>query len=255
MSAEIVTIALNAVMGAPLPTVAAAIVLAGVGITVGVYGAVAVLVKSDDLGLHWANAEGNRRADRFKRKLGRGILKVAPSFMQGISLVGTAAMFAVGGGILMHGVPVAGEAVHALMHAVSAVPAGLVETVGAMAVGGISGLATVTAHGAGEKILHHVRPQPIPTNTASQKPSHKKSKRKRMRDHNQRFVYRKGVAPKTVSLSRAAPGHPQPHITKTMWESAARLGERPVPADVKNTAPGSPSRPGAGVRPGHAPEP
>jgi uncharacterized protein len=67
--------------------------------TVGVYGLVAGIVKLDDAGLKLSKREGPARA------LGRAILRGAPYLMKGLSIAGTAAMFLVGGGILVHGIP------------------------------------------------------------------------------------------------------------------------------------------------------
>ncbi len=81
--------------------------------TVGVYGLVGAIVKLDDLGLRLAR-EG---AGKASVALGRGILAFAPKLMKFLSVAGTAAMFLVGGGILVHGVPVLhhlAEAAHAM---------------------------------------------------------------------------------------------------------------------------------------------
>jgi predicted DNA repair protein MutK len=67
---------------------------------VGVYGLVAAIVKLDDAGLYL-----NRRADAPSRALGRGLLAAAPWLMKALAVAGTAAMFLVGGGILVHGLP------------------------------------------------------------------------------------------------------------------------------------------------------
>jgi uncharacterized protein len=103
LSAEIIAITLGTVQNSPLTTQIA--VLTGIAIlmTVGVYGLVAGIVKIDDAGLHLTQkyAVGN-----FKHSFGRGILWFAPYMMKGLSIVGTAAMFLVGGGILTHGFPI-----------------------------------------------------------------------------------------------------------------------------------------------------
>ena len=100
LSAEIVVISLGTVADAPLAQKAA--VLAGIALvmTVGVYGLVAGIVKLDDAGL-WLS----RRASAAQQALGRGLLVFAPWLMKALSVVGTLAMFLVGGGILTHGVP------------------------------------------------------------------------------------------------------------------------------------------------------
>ena len=101
LSAEIIAITLGAVAGATLTQ--QVIVLSGIAIvmTIGVYGLVAGIVKLDDLGL-WLTQKPGQMA----KKIGNGILVAAPYMMKALSVIGTAAMFLVGGGILTHGVPV-----------------------------------------------------------------------------------------------------------------------------------------------------
>ena len=100
LSGEIIAITLGAVAGAAFMTQVA--VLSGMALlmTVGVYGLVAGIVKLDDLGLYLA-----RTGHGVSAWLGRGLLQAAPMLMRVLSVVGTAAMFLVGGGILTHGVP------------------------------------------------------------------------------------------------------------------------------------------------------
>ena len=100
LSAEIVVITLGTVADATFMTQVT--VLSGIAIlmTVGVYGLVAGIVKLDDAGLHLSRKEG-----KLTRALGNALLRVAPWLMKGLSVVGTAAMFLVGGGILVHGIP------------------------------------------------------------------------------------------------------------------------------------------------------
>ena len=107
LSAEIIAITLGNVTGQPLPTQLA--VLAGIALimTAGVYGLVAAIVKLDDAGLFLS-----RRASRAAQAAGRAILRLAPWLMKLLTVAGTAAMFLVGGGILVHGVP----ALHHLAH-------------------------------------------------------------------------------------------------------------------------------------------
>jgi predicted DNA repair protein MutK len=122
LSAEIIVIALGTVADQPFMTRVA--VLAGIAaiMTVGVYGLVAGIVKLDDLGLHLS-----RRANAAVQAIGRGILRAAPLLMKFLSIAGTAAMFLVGGGILVHGV-------HAVAHAIEEFGASL---------GGIAGVGGV----------------------------------------------------------------------------------------------------------------
>ena len=107
LSAEIIVIALGTVADKPFVTQVAVLVGIALLMTVGVYGLVAAIVKLDDLGLHLA-AQTNVAA----RSIGRLLLLAAPKLMKTLSVVGTAAMFLVGGGILLHGLPFG----HALEH-------------------------------------------------------------------------------------------------------------------------------------------
>ena len=119
LSAEIIAITLGTVATAPFAQQLA--VLSGIALimTLGVYGLVAGIVKLDDLGL-WLHRKGSS----FARALGRGILWAAPWLMKGLSVAGTAAMFLVGGGILVHGIPVVHHAVEAWAASAAAWPAG-----------------------------------------------------------------------------------------------------------------------------------
>jgi predicted DNA repair protein MutK len=99
LSAEIMTIILAAIEVPDFWTRAAILAVAGVGITAAVYGAVALIVKADDVGL-WMAKNGRTGAGRAT---GRGIVIAMPVFMQALSLVGTAAMTWVGGSIIAHG--------------------------------------------------------------------------------------------------------------------------------------------------------
>ncbi len=100
LSAEIIAITLGTVAAASFGTRVAVLVGMAIAMTVGVYGLVAAIVKLDDLGL-WLTRSGRALA----QGLGRGILRTAPWLMKALSVAGTAAMFLVGGGILVHGVP------------------------------------------------------------------------------------------------------------------------------------------------------
>jgi predicted DNA repair protein MutK len=100
LSAEIIVISLGTVAGQPFMTRVAVLVGIALLMTVGVYGLVAGIVKLDDLGLYLS-----RRAQSAAQAIGRGILRLAPMLMKGLSVAGTAAMFLVGGSILAHGIP------------------------------------------------------------------------------------------------------------------------------------------------------
>jgi predicted DNA repair protein MutK len=100
LSAEIVVISLGTVAEAGFATRVG--VLSGISIlmTVGVYGLVAGIVKLDDAGIYLS-----RKSNGFAQATGAAILRIAPWLMKGLSVAGTAAMFLVGGGILVHGIP------------------------------------------------------------------------------------------------------------------------------------------------------
>lgn len=116
LSAEIVVITLGQVAQAPFATQVA--VLAGISMlmTVGVYGLVAGIVKLDDGGLYLSRKQG------FLRTVGKATLAAAPYLMRSLSVIGTAAMFTVGGGILLHGIPGAHEVSHAIAHTAGTLP-------------------------------------------------------------------------------------------------------------------------------------
>jgi len=105
LSAEIVAITLGTVAQSNFATQFT--VLSGIAIlmTVGVYGLVAGIVKLDDAGLHLSRRRGGGTFAAMQRGLGAAVLRAAPWLMKGLSVAGTAAMFLVGGGILVHGIP------------------------------------------------------------------------------------------------------------------------------------------------------
>jgi len=105
LSAEIVVISLGVVKDASFAVQVAVVSGLAVAITIGVYGIVAAIVKLDDAGLHLITTADESLAGRFKMLSGRGLLVMAPYLMKLLSVVGTIAMFLVGGGILLHGVP------------------------------------------------------------------------------------------------------------------------------------------------------
>ena len=120
LSAEIIAITLGTVALASFGKQVA--VLSGIALlmTVGVYGLVAGIVKLDDAGLYLSQRGGEGLGGRLQRSFGRGILFTAPYMMKGLSILGTAAMFMVGGGILTHGVHAAQEWIDQLTQSVAA---------------------------------------------------------------------------------------------------------------------------------------
>jgi len=122
LSAEIVVIALGTVQHAAFATQVAVIAGIAVLMTVGVYGLVAGIVKLDDAGLYLVKRSENEVGPSFKRTLGNALVRVAPYLMKTLSVVGTAAMFLVGGGILLHGLPSSHEVLHRAEEIVHGVP-------------------------------------------------------------------------------------------------------------------------------------
>lgn len=145
LSAEIMTIALAAIPASGFWMEAITLAVVGTLITVAVYGAVALIVKMDDIGLHMAAT----RKTSAGRAFGRGLVTAMPKLMSFLSTVGTAAMLWVGGNIVVHGLDVLGQPEpYASIHhwaeaAAQAVPqaAGLVEWAVTAACDGVLGLA------------------------------------------------------------------------------------------------------------------
>ena len=106
LSAEIIVISLGTVAAASFAQQVAVLVGISLVMTVGVYGLVAGIVKLDDAGLYLI-----QKPNAVLQAVGRGLLAFAPWLMKTLSVLGTAAMFLVGGGILLHGVPALGHAV------------------------------------------------------------------------------------------------------------------------------------------------
>jgi predicted DNA repair protein MutK len=140
LSAEIMTIALAALPPSNIYMQAAALAVVAVGITVMVYGSVALIVKADDVGLHMA-AEGRLG---LIRATGRGIVRGMPGFMKLLLIVGTAAMLWVGGSIIIHSLKDIGfsapyETIHTIAHAIGQ-GQGFVEWAVTAAIDGVLGL-------------------------------------------------------------------------------------------------------------------
>ena len=121
LSAEIMAIALAELGDLSLQMTAAALGAVALAITAGVYGVVALIVKLDDIGLHLA-----QRRNPGARAFGNGLVHIVPKILKALSVIGTAAMLWVGGGILVHGLEVLHiaeaipNAIHGLSHSVAA---------------------------------------------------------------------------------------------------------------------------------------
>jgi len=155
LSAEIMAIALNEVAEQPALIRAAALAVVAIAITAAVYGAVALIVKMDDFGLRLA-----REGHRTRRALGRWIAAAMPKLLTALSLIGTAAMIWVGGGILVHGLDeLALDGVPRLIHeleqagerALGGFGSWLFGALGSAVIGLVTGAAAVTLVGFGRR--------------------------------------------------------------------------------------------------------
>ena len=142
LSAEIIVITLGTVADAAFGMQVG--VLAGIALimTAGVYGLVAGIVKLDDAGLHLSRRVGEGAAARLQRATGAAIIAVAPWLMKALSIVGTAAMFLVGGSILTHGLPRAHDLIDATAHRFGALPGagGVLEALVPLIINGLAGI-------------------------------------------------------------------------------------------------------------------
>ncbi|WP_407833317.1 DUF808 domain-containing protein [Vibrio rotiferianus] len=151
LSAEIIVIALGTVTGSSIVTQILVVSLIAVLMTIGVYGLVAGIVKLDDLGFY---LERTSNGKGLKAKLGGALVAFAPKLMKMLAVVGTAAMFLVGGGIVVHNVP----AIHHLIEPIimdfrgHTVATAIVPTLLNGVIGVIAGLVVVAAWTVVEKV-------------------------------------------------------------------------------------------------------
>ena len=147
LSAEIVAITLGIVSDAPLLN--QVLILSGIAIlvTVGVYGLVGLIVKLDDIG-YWLEEKSSAVA----RGIGKSLLVLAPWLMKSLSVVGTLAMFLVGGGIVVHGIAPLHHAIEHFSSAQGAVIAAILPTLLNLVLGFIIGAIVVAAVKLIEKI-------------------------------------------------------------------------------------------------------
>jgi predicted DNA repair protein MutK len=123
LSAEIIVITLGTVANSTFVTQLLVLTSIAVVMTVGVYGLVGAIVKLDDAGMHLSLRRGDTLFARLQRGVGGAILIGAPWLMKGLSVAGTAAMFLVGGGILVHGIPLVHHAFERLADGLPELPA------------------------------------------------------------------------------------------------------------------------------------
>lgn len=142
LSAEIIVISLGTVAQSPFMTQVAVLVGIALLMTVGVYGLVAGIVKLDDGGLYLAKRGGDDALARMQRSIGAWILLTTPWMMKALSVAGTAAMFLVGGGILVHGMAPIHHAIETLVQSVAALPGigGLLNTLTPLVIDALVGI-------------------------------------------------------------------------------------------------------------------
>lgn len=158
LSAEIVVIALGTVASAAFGKQVAVLCAIALLMTVGVYGIVAGIVKLDDAGLHLSKQNGSNPWRSIQRGVGELLLRLAPYLMKSLSIVGTIAMFMVGGGILTHGIPGAHEWIEQVAHGAAGIPAvgRILETVVPFLLDIVSGILAGTLVLAGVSVAGHI---------------------------------------------------------------------------------------------------
>jgi len=142
LSAEIIVITLGAVASAAFAIKVAVVSGIALIMTIGVYGLVAVIVKLDDAGLYLCRQPGAGLSAKIQHKIGRVCLHGAPYLMKLLGIVGTAAMFMVGGGIISHGIPVVHHFIDSLAQSANAVPGigGMLETLTSSLLNALAGI-------------------------------------------------------------------------------------------------------------------
>ena len=118
LSAEIIAITYGTVTEEPILNQVAVLLAVAVFITVAVYGFVGLIVKADDIGVHFAQ----EKYSTLTRRFGRGIVKFMPRFLNILGIIGTVAMLWVGAEIIAHGIPATNQLLHDLEHALEGVP-------------------------------------------------------------------------------------------------------------------------------------
>lgn len=159
LSAEIIVITLGTVAAAPFLQQLTVLSVIAIVMTIGVYGLVAGIVKLDDAGLYLSKRQGGGVAGKLQRQSGGFLLLAAPLLMKCLSVVGTAAMFTVGGGILVHGLP----PVHHLAEAATSlvqgwpVAGGVLGALAPVLLSALAGIAAGAGALAGITLVGHLR--------------------------------------------------------------------------------------------------
>lgn len=153
LSAEIIVISLGTVAAAPFMSQVAVMVLIAVAMTLGVYGLVALIVKIDDAGLYLSKLNGESGFMNGVRKFGAMIVNAAPWLMKTLSVVGTFAMFLVGGSIISHGLPFMHSLIEVLNHGHQGFVSTLITGATDLVIGLIVGALVLAAVMLGQKIV------------------------------------------------------------------------------------------------------
>jgi predicted DNA repair protein MutK len=137
LSMEIMAIALGAVAGASLLNQFLVLSAVALLVTVGVYGLVALIVRMDDVGFYL-----EKKQNQVAKAVGRKIIQAAPILMKLLTIIGTCAMFLVGAGIILHGIPVLSDLKHSIEHAAEALPVvgGVMKVVTPVILDGVAGV-------------------------------------------------------------------------------------------------------------------
>lgn len=160
LSAEIIVIALGTVQEAELVVRISVVSLIAALMTIGVYGLVAGIVKLDDVGMHFMEKTGKSRIAAVQRRLGGAILSFAPVLMKSLSVLGTAAMFLVGGGIIVHGMPLLAEWLHDIEDFAHALPVAkdLFSDIASLIFNGVTGIVVGGVLVAAQYLIKKIRP-------------------------------------------------------------------------------------------------
>lgn len=157
LSAEIIVISLGTVAAASFMQQVTVLVGISILMTVGVYGLVGAIVKMDDAGLYLVKRPGQGPLSSLTQAVGRMLLSAAPKLMKALSVLGTVAMFLVGGSIVAHGLPGYHDLMHPLESALHQGPAGPVlgvvaPMVAELVVGMLVGLLVLAVVTLGQKV-------------------------------------------------------------------------------------------------------
>lgn len=159
LSAEIIVIALGTVATAEFLTKLSVLSIVAILMTIGVYGLVAVIVKIDDVGFFL-----NKQPSKFKQKIGNALLAFAPKLMKTLTIVGTIAMFLVGGGIISHTIPLFHHFLQDSVNYIEHIPSigniigALTPTLLNMVIGFVAGLIVFIVVMAIQKLLLKLKP-------------------------------------------------------------------------------------------------